>query len=352
MNHARIIAIAIVSTLCLGRSVFSQATESPDLVATIEQSAADKFVHSVEYPFTVIDRTYPPFSAFALTENESGEPVDAPDADFAIGYEPGEREGLVRWAYNIVHGDDGVPAAEKALAEGIIIAATDTVEALRRCIRAHEEAERDGRIAEWGNGVDIEQVRELLRRDPGLSDVEYLVQITAHWELKPHLRWLRITVSNEPSVQLNGPVVSVSTNGLRAGATGELWAHVKFPKCRRWCTKWEWYWKWIRLGSLTLRDVRFHPVEVDIHAHVRDLTFVELRALFRKLRLDYPILRKIPLEKYPNKAVGNKALLIYDAASYLATVPVLDSTWRVKFVRLPKPSPGRIKVEIGIKQVE
>jgi len=77
---------------------------------------------------------------------------------------------------------------------------------------------------------------------------------------------------------------------------------------------------------------------------------IYIRGVFDKLRLDYPILDKIPLEGLANRALHDKLVCAFDAAQFVATVPVLQTKFTVGSLSLP-PNPNGIGVGIIVRQV-
>ena len=97
-------------------------------------------------------------------------------------------------------------------------------------------------------------------------------------------------------------------------------------------------------------------VEPDIAAEAHaTLLAKEARVLafakFDRLRIDEPILRKIPLEGFANRGLGDKPVYVYDASKLVATVPVLGSKFTVDKIILP-PSADSIGVGVIIRKVD
>ena len=76
---------------------------------------------------------------------------------------------------------------------------------------------------------------------------------------------------------------------------------------------------------------------------------VYAKGKFNRLRLDYPILEKLPLESIANLGIRKKELMVYDARKLLATVPVLESDFGVKQIGLP-PHANGMRIEIELEQ--
>ena len=92
-------------------------------------------------------------------------------------------------------------------------------------------------------------------------------------------------------------------------------------------------------------------VAAEAHADVSARgPLVAVQAAFDRLRLDYPILDKIPLERIANAALANQLAYVFDASQLVASVPVLGSKFKVDSVSLPSSS-NSISVGVNIKQI-
>jgi hypothetical protein len=132
---------------------------------------------------------------------------------------------------------------------------------------------------------------------------------------------------------------------VTAGA--ELWAKYPWWNCHNWCFKWEKVIKCDRIASITVSI----DLAADAHADVNATgPLVAIQAAFDRLRLDYPILDKIPLEGIANAALANQLVYVFDASKLVASVPVLGSKFKVDSVSLP-PSRDSIPVGVNIKQI-
>lgn len=158
---------------------------------------------------------------------------------------------------------------------------------------------------------------------------------------------LQVVVKQRPKVDLSSPRVDLNGVKVHIDATGELWAKYPWWNCYRWCTKWEKVHKCKRIASVS------PALEIAAEAHATaeaNGPRVYVRGAFDKLRLDYPILEKIPLEGLANRALGGKRVLAYDASQLITTVPVLQSRFAVETLSLPT-SADSIGIGVTIRKI-
>ena len=134
--------------------------------------------------------------------------------------------------------------------------------------------------------------------------------------------------------------------------TAEVWAKHIWLKCvrKKWgiCYGWKWTTKETRLLSVSLVDVKF---KVKAHATVEPKgTLVNIYGTFDEFRIDYPILKEIPLEKLGNSYLKDLPVAIFDAGVYAKTIPVLDRSFSVSNINIPSEE-GQITVEVTVSQV-
>ena len=159
--------------------------------------------------------------------------------------------------------------------------------------------------------------------------------------------YLRVVVRQQPVLTLNSPRIDLSNVKIEITATGELWAKYPWFSCSQYCFHWEKVIKCDRIASITASL----DIKAKLHADVAaDGPRVLIQAQFDELRLDYPILRDIPLEGIANQALGGKPIIAYDAAKIVASIPVLDSKFTVDKIDL-SPTNGGISIGVIIKKI-
>ena len=178
----------------------------------------------------------------------------------------------------------------------------------------------------------------------GISD---LVKTLGDWDLIAWCNYLRVVVKKKPSITLASPRIDLKGVTVNVTAGAELWAKYPWWNCYNWCFKWEKVIKCDRIAAITVSL----DVAAEAHADVSARgPLVAVQAAFDRLRLDYPILDKIPLERIANAALANQLAYVFDASQLVASVPVLGSKFKVDSVSLPSSS-NSISVGVNIKQI-
>jgi hypothetical protein len=303
---------------------------SSDLSATVSQSSADKLIKSVAYPFTVFDQSWP----------FQGRVVSGAEADYE--YTQAEIKKMLGAAQKRSP-QQTLPAPndspEDQVSGDIVAAASTVIESAKACLNARDEAEKAGKPFV---GPSRALVQGIL--DGGVAGLASIRGI----QIKAHLAWLKVVVTNQPNLSLGVPTIAMSNVNVLVSATGELWWYHPSFHCSHWCFNWSVTWGWDRIASLTINGVK---LAIAAHANVSAQgTLIIASGVIDRLRLDYPILRDIPLEGFANSALSGKLVYVFDAGQYLATVPVLNSHFAVADITLPA-SASQIEVDITIKQV-
>jgi len=191
-------------------------------------------------------------------------------------------------------------------------------------------------------GPDKKKLQEVVN-----GGIEGLVDTLGDFGIYAWNPFLRVTIKKKPRVSLRSPRIDLNGISIEVAATGELWSKYPWWNCYKWCTKWEKVHKCDRIASLTVSP----DIAAEAHATIEAAAArVLVRGEFDKLRLDYDILNKIPLEGVANKALKGKPLFVYDASQLIATVPILQSRFGIEKIVLP-PNPGGIGVGVVLRQI-
>jgi hypothetical protein len=299
---------------------------SRDLYAEIDQSAVDKLLNSITYPFTIFDqhRDFPGCPGVVRKSDSVFKPYSAAQIDKMLATAV---KGAVGGGAKTSNGPD----------DGLYALAGKIVQQSKAALEASSSANY--------TGPDKAVLKKIV--DGGAEKLQSTVKPLGDFGLYPWCPNLRVVLRTRPAIGLAVPRIDLDNIRIEVTATGELWAKYPLPWCHRWCTQWGISEHCDRIASLT--------VSVDILADAHVLitaagTKVLAQAVCDKLRLDYPILRDIPLEGFANDALGGKVLTVYDASALVETVPVLESRFAVNSVKLPNAD-GAIGVEVIIKQL-
>jgi hypothetical protein len=302
-------------------------TGSTDLYAEVGQSAADKLLSSVSYPFVVMERreNFPGCKRLARAlEDEVYQFTDE------------QVDEMFRECVQIVSNRKG--QGENTIHDDLLSFGGAVIQQAKRVLEAQSQEGYDGpsrkELETIVNG-GVESLGENLRAifsDFGL------------YAWNPHLR---VTLKTRPKLKLQSPRIDLDGVKIEVLATGELWVKYPWWNCHKWCLKWVKVIKCDRIGSITVSP----DIAADAHADIAARgARVYVKAAFDRLRLDYPILREIPLEGLANKVLGNKEIVVYDATALVASVPVLGSRFAVDAITLPANSTG-VGIGVDIKQI-
>jgi hypothetical protein len=308
----------------VNKKVKSSGSEPRDFSAQIRQSSVDKLLDSTGYPLRVVDKSesFPGCDRKIIAKSTTSYAYTAAELDALL-------ESAVRNAGKGVHGetiDDEVFSWGGSVieqAKRVLDASASGGEKFRGPPEAYLKAIVDGGI---GN----------LRKT--LGDIE----------LYAHLRHLYVIVSKRPSITLSSPRIDLNGIRITVGATGEAW--MKFPwfNCYKGCLEWKKVTKCERIASVSASL----DIKCEAHALVEASgAKVFVRGVFDKLRLDYPILKEIPLEKFANEALRDRAVFVYDAAKLVASVPVFESKFSIDRIALPNIA-GGIDIGVSLKQLK
>ena len=293
-----------------------------DLSARIDQTACDKLLQSIHYPFVPLERNEPFPGCDKLVAAEVDGLYRYPDADVDRLFANSVEQINTRDTNTDVTVEDQIFAFGGSIIQQakLVREAADKPD-----YEGPDKAELDAII---DGGIPL--LGKSLRR------------VMSDWGIYAWCSHLRVTVKSRPGLKLSSPRIDLTGLRLEVRATGEL--HAKFPwwNCYQWCLRWRKVHKCERIASLTVSP----DLAIDAHA---GLEIAALRVLasasFDRLRLDYPILRDLPLEGLANSLLKVKRVPVYDAAPLIATVPVLQSRFVVDSLDLPPTGDG---IEIGV----
>lgn len=321
-----------------------------DLESTIAQSAADKLVNSVKYPFTVFERKSP-YEARSDGEFEG----PAPDDELAYAFDDAQHSELLKLVSSL-------PARRYSRASR-----TQRTELAEETRRALDEIAANARecgeaLAAYGNttgtdkpdwdGPSRKELDDLLAVvEAETLDLGQLRKVLGDWGISPVITWIRIDLREAPVFKLGGSSVSLGIK-IATDGTGEVWAKHPWFKCiKKWngiCYRWKKIVKHTLLIRVTLRGIKVRA-KAKAEFSTRGAKVV-VRGRFDELRIDHKYLDQIPIEKIANKALDDKPIEVFDAATLIATVPVLKSRFTIDKIGLPN-TPGQISVQVTLRQV-
>jgi len=299
--------------------------QAHDLYAEVEQSACDKLVGSVSYPLKAFEKKqdFPGCSKMAARD----------DGPF---YEYSKQEIKKMLKASLAYVKDLPKESAPSVQDDIYSFAGSIIEQAKKVL---ESANSAGAEYEGPKPKDMQAIVD--------GGIEGLVDTLGDFGLYAWCPYLSVVVKQKPQIKLGAPRIDLNGIGVEVTATGELWAKSPWWNCYKYCFKWEKVYKCIRIGSLTVSP----DIKVEAHANVEASgSRVYVRGEFDKLRLNYDILDKIPLEGIANKALRDKLVFVYDAAQFIATVPILQTKFTVDSLVPPASSSG-ISVGIVLRQL-
>jgi hypothetical protein len=256
----------------------SRRAAKPDLLAEVAQSSSDKLLSSVSYPLKAVERwmNFPGCARLAKDD----------DAEMYT-YSTKEKAELLAKALEYVKKGDR-DRSNHTVYDGVYSFGGSMIEQHRRVLDALEGAGNDY------EGPPRKELQNVL--DGGISG---LVKTIGDWDLIAWCNYLRVVIKKQPSITLASPRIDLKGVSVNVTAGAELWAKYPWWNCHNWCFKWEKVIKCDRIASITVSI----DLAADAHADVNATgPLVAIQAAFDRLRLDYPILDKIPLEGIANAA--------------------------------------------------
>jgi hypothetical protein len=306
-----------------------------DLSAKIDQSAADKLLNSITFPFTFVDvQTRPPGLLYSSDKKGEQEILldNAKVQELLDGFAKANSIKTMKAPNDL---------EAKFNSEGLSNI-SQTIETARACLQAQQGSQTPTTTGQVFSFPDKKELQAIV--DGG---VEGLLKTTKGLAMKVICSELKITANNKPNLGLNGSKISIGNANFNVKATGELWAHIPSFHCSRWCTNWTVTWRWVRLASITVSVTLALDCYVEIVVNGK---IVYAKAHINKLRLAYPILKEIPLEGIANSQLSNKLIQVFDAGSFVACLPLIHSKFGIESVTIPN-IPNCIPIEIEIKQL-
>lgn len=297
-----------------------------DLYIELDQAACDKLVNSVSYPLTILEQSnpFPGCPNLALLDN---------------GYYVYTDEEVDKLFQSSLEAVLGKNKAKRSPVQNQIVAfGGSIIEQAKKAIDASESKEYEGPAR-----ADLEKlVNEGMPRLT--NNVRKLFGDFGVYAWCPHLK---VVLKRKPNISINSPRTDLKQLKVEATATGELWFKYPWFNCYQWCFKWVKVEKCDRIASLTV------SVDVAADAHLDFATSgatIVAKPVFDRLRLDYDILDKIPLEGIANDALKSEQVKIFDASLLVTTIPIFNTRFQVDSIALPKKT-GAVGMAASIKQI-
>jgi hypothetical protein len=301
------------------------ATKNYDIYVNLAQSSCDKLVNSVTYPFKVLEKSQPFPGCAQVSDGMEG----------YHRYSDKEIDALFRSTFELLESKRTLP--DNNIYNEVIAFAGSIIEQSKKVLDVTGSQEYDG--------PSKDALKSIV--DGGLGDLPKNLRPLGDFGIYEWCSYLRVIVRTKPAIKLNSPRIDLDQIKVRVTATGETWIKYPWFNCYQWCLRWVKVEKCDKIASVTPTL----DVAADTHVNLTSAgSIVNAKLIFDKLRLDYPILRDIPLEGLANDIIGGKVVQIFDGSTLVTTVPVLKTHFTIGSLELPNTS-GGIGVGITLKEV-
>jgi hypothetical protein len=337
----KIIILVCISFLIMHHS----SAQMKDLRADVNQSSFDKILNSTKFPLTLFEHS-DPFKSLddrVLLNDET-----------TVYFDEKKSIEIVKDAFY------GAKALEPFEAKDVNSVYRDAIKnewyrintEIEKLIEEQEKQNSKGgdpkipktQLADF----TIDELKEIQTLAPEEGFAKLYAKDRGGF-IKAHLAYARVEIASKPSLSVKSPNFSLQNLSVRTTATGELWMKVPVFKCCRTvlgiCVCFRIEWKWNKIASLTVSPkfgadvtIRFSESQLKIYA----------QGQFDKLFLDYFILREIDLKGLANSYLKNEKFEIYDAVKFVASLPYINTNFRIESLNLP-PRVDGLSIEINIK---
>ncbi len=297
-----------------------------DFSASIGQSAIDKLIGSASFPLTVLERS-DDFPGCDRMRTDMGTGALLTDAQI---------DAMFAAAGDAVNTRTSLVMENESVDDQLFEFAGELLADARKMLDASSDPDYEG--------PSRQELQSIL--DSGVPAIRSSISMFGDTGAYAWCPYLRVRV-DKPRIDLGSPKIDIDGFDVDAKATGELW--IKFPwwNCYKYCTKWKKVIKCKRIAKLTVGLGVDSDITIQLAAAGAR---VEAEGRFRRLRIDAPILREIPLERVANRALSGKRVTIFDASKLIATVPIMESRFAVEKITLPS-SADSIPVELTVRQI-
>lgn len=314
--------------------------QSQDLKAEVHQTAFDKVLNSVPFPFTVFEQSYP----FKTVPTLPGRvlPVDENLLTTVLSKE--ESTDYFEWAI-----EDRGPVRGSSVADidniyrqALQIEWESMKAEIQKLIDEHD---RNSRTPGYTFPLTDYTIEELRRISNGTIEEAinlFNTKEASAFGVKVHLAYFRLSLDNKPTLIVQSPTFSVQDIAVIPTATGELW--VKVPVFR--CCPIRVTWKWKRIASLTIAP-KFNT-GAKVTFRVSALKVVATGEI-TSLVLDYPILREIELKAIANRILAGREFELYDASAFVASLEYINTHFKIESISIPQNSKG-VTIVVNITQ--
>lgn len=318
----------MLGLLTHGRNIITK--NKYDLYAEVGQSISDKILASVKYPFKIINKQEP-FPGC----NKSAIKVATAEDNYIYTFTQDEIRSLLNDSVSDILSRKDLDTDDVSISDDIYNFGGEIIQQAKHIINiANTEDDYEG--------PDISELQSIV--DGGIKG---LVDTLGDWGVYAHCSNFSVVVEDKPTINLKSPKIDLGNVKIKIAAIGELWVKYPWWNCYRWCFKWK---KVIKCKQIARVSISL-KIKADANATFKaEAAKVLAYGKFNKLRLNYPILEKINLEKYANKALENQPVFVYDAAKFITVIPLLESRFAIGSIALPYNN-NSLNIAISLRQI-
>ncbi|MFT3949548.1 MAG: hypothetical protein QM763_21475 [Agriterribacter sp.] len=330
--------------------------KSFDLSTEINQTAFDKIIQSAEFPLTLFEHNDPFQSQLSEVyaefspENKQNEKV----------YDYKSLASLIEWSVNGQKNSFSTSLNDE-VKEQVNQAWLASIDEVLSVKANYEKAVKNKTVVGYtgpapedfaGGGISLPQ----LEKWDGKSVSQIFNDLSGFGTsslsfAKAHLSYAKVQLTDRPTLLINSPSFSIKDINVQLTARGELWAKLpQFRCCKKVLGICVWVcfdgWKWTKLASITVSPVIGSDITVGFN--IENLK-ISAKGQFDRLYLNVPILRDINLAGIANKYMKNRSFEVYDVSKFVASIPYINTNFRITEVVLPNKQSG-IQVKINFSK--
>lgn len=284
---------------------------SSDIMVSLSKTAFDKTFKAGIYEIEIFhhQEDYPRSGSFKSSSKSlsSDEISDLVDAVYTRG---SRRDSYFK----------GMSKSEiQMVVEDVQGVYSEWIESVTACLRARVEANRRSETFEGPTEDELNKLRKL---EPEVALKNHILK-----DAKTHLAWAKAHLMKPPNFSISSKGVSINQLKINGSGRVELWIHYNWYKCYKWCLKWRKVRKVRMLSSLTKTGIKTRS-NTTISLFTQN-NHVLAKGRFDRLVLDYKLFDLFDLSSIANKSVEKKTMHLYDANTFLASVPVVGTSLKI-----------------------
>lgn len=330
------------TTLLLLILLSQMIAKAQDLRADVNQSTFTKVINSICLPMTIFEYR----DDFKRIVPNTDEPTFFADSLTTTSLTAEKSRALYKAAV-----EDRTPVREEdaVVEDSLRMEWERVIQEINQIVQDHDRKRPDDVPEVSVEGYTIEELRKIKGATVEETIRFFEAKERGAFALKAHLAFFRLNLNEKPALQVASPSFGMGNIKVEPTVTGELWTKIPEFRCCRTvlgiCVCVRVSWKWKRIASLTVSpnigadaEVKFSESQLKIVA----------KASFRRLYLDYAILRELNLAAIANYALRDKSFEVYDASQFVASLPYINSKFHIESISLPA-KPDGVTIQLNVK---